>query len=156
MVVKINCELCGKKEENLLKAIIESVELNVCRECGKFGKVIGFVRKPEAKGKKAVFSAPIQKEEKSELLVESFHEIIKKKREFLGLSQKDFALKINEKESLVHKIETDSFEPNLALARKIERFLGIKIVEEYKESFERPKQAKDAGFTLGDFIRIRK
>jgi len=155
-VVKINCELCGKKEENLLKAVIESVELNVCKDCGKFGKVIGFVKKPEIKGKRKIYSVHSKQEEKSEILVEGFHEIIKKKRESLGLPQKDFALKINEKESLVHKIETGSFEPNLDLARKIERFLGIKIVEEYKESFERQKQAKDAGFTLGDFIKIRK
>ena len=148
--------MCGKKDDNLLKAIIENVELNVCKDCSRFGKVIGPVKKPEVREKPRFYQAPIVKEEKSEILVENFHEIIKKKRESLGMSQKDFALKLSEKESTIHKLETGSFEPNLNLARKLEKILGVKIVEEYKENFERQKQTKEEGFTLGDFIKIKK
>ena len=129
--------------------------MHVCEECSKFGKVTSVIKKA-VKEKPRFYSAPVAKEEKSEILVEGFHEIIKKKRESLGISQKDFALKINEKESLVHKLEIGSFEPNLNLARKLEKILGIKIVEEYKENFEKQKQTKEERFTLGDFIKVRK
>ena len=130
--------------------------MNVCQECSKFGKVVSQVSKPVARDRPRFFSAPAKPEEKTEILVEDYSSIIKKRRETMGLSQKDFASKLNEKESTIHKLETGHFEPNLSLARKLEKILGVKLVEEYKESFEKGKQQKEAGFTLGDFIKIRK
>ena len=94
-------------------------------------------------------------EEKIELIVENYADIIKKKRESMRLSQKDFASKLNEKESTVHHIETGRLEPSLALAKKLEKMLGIKIIEEYDENLELPKRRKDEGFTFGDFINIK-
>lgn len=151
-MININCDLCGRIEENLLKAVIEGVELNVCNACSKFGRVIGPAKKAVVKEPKRV---EIAKEEKIELLVENYSEIIKKRRESIGLSQKDFAKKINEKESLVHKIETGNFAPSLTLARKLEQTLGIKLVEEHEERHEKSKKKSIEGFTLGDFIKIK-
>ena len=138
-VIKINCDLCGKVEENLVKAKIESVELDVCPACSKFGKVIAPVHRPSPREQHRQFQKQMkanEKEEKTELLVENYAELIKKKRESFGLSQKDFASKINEKESTIHHIETGKLEPNIALARKLEKMLGIKIIEEYRETNE--------------------
>ena len=153
-MVKINCDLCGKSDENLLKTIIEKVELNVCQDCSKFGKVIG----PLKSSPPMEFFRIRRKQEepeKRELIVENYSELVKKKRESLGLSQKDFAMKVSEKESLVHKIETGTFEPSIALAKKLEKILGIKLIEEYTESNETPKKSKPQGFTIGDFIKIK-
>ena len=94
-----------------------------------------------------------EKEESAELLVENYPDIIKKKRESMGLSQKDFANRINEKESIIHKIEIGAFEPQLSLARKLEKILGIKLVEEHLEKHETFKRKREEGFTLGDFIK---
>ena len=96
-----------------------------------------------------------ESEEKIEILVENFAQIIKLKRESRGLSQRDFANKINEKESVIHKIETGNYEPVLPLARKLEKFLGVKLVEEYIEDSQKFKENKEQGFTLGDFINIK-
>lgn len=152
-MIRINCDLCGRVEENLKRVLIESVELNVCSACSKFGKVIGSV-------KKLAHKEPIKKiedkEEKIELLVEDYAGIIKKKRESMGLTQKDFASKINEKETTIHKIETGTLEPSLQLARKLEKLLGVKLVEGYSEKHEAFKQKKYEMFTLGDFIKIKK
>ena len=74
----------------------------------------------------------------------------------IGLSQKDFASRINEKESMIHKIETGAFEPPLDLAKKLEKILGIKLVEEHLEKHEKFKRSKEGGFTLGDFIKVKK
>ncbi len=151
--------MCGKPAEDLARALIERVELEVCMDCSKFGKVIAQVRRPSAReqGRQWIKKHAQQpKEEKIELIVEDYAELIKKKRESLGLSQKDFAVKINEKESLVHKIETGAFEPPIALAKKLEKILHVKLIEGHDEKFVNSRSEKGAGFTLGDFIRLKK
>ena len=153
-MIKINCDLCGKVDERLNRALIEGVELNVCNDCSRFGKVLGSVKKF---AKEHLRKEKLQeKEEKVELLVEDYHDIIKKGRELMGLSQKDFASRLNEKESVVHKIETGAFEPQLELAKRLEKILGVKLVEEIEEKHEPIKKKREEGFTIGDFIKTKK
>jgi len=137
----------------LNRALIEGVELNVCAGCSKFGKVIAPI-------KKQIYKEPIKKavpeEEKIELLIDNYADVIKKKRESLGLTQKDFANKLNEKESIIHKIEVGAFVPTLSLARKLEKLLEVKLIEEYKKEHEPLKRKREEGFTLGDFIKLKK
>ena len=158
-MIEINCDLCGKTEESLVKAVIEGVELDVCSACAKFGKVIASVHRPSPKEQHKQFKSQVhhqEKEEKIELLVEDYSSIIKRKRESLGMTQKDFASKISEKESAVHNIETGHMEPSIPLARKLEKMLGIKLVEQHEEKHNQVKSKASGGFTLGDFIKIRK
>ena len=156
-MIKINCDLCGKTEAALNMALIEGVELSVCGACSKFGKIIAPVKRYSPKEQHIMSMKYAPKEEKIELLAEDYPEIIKKRRESMGLSQKDFALRISEKESTVHNIETGHFTPPIAMARKLEKILGVKLVEEHEERHEtRGKSKRDEGFTLGDFIRIKK
>lgn len=153
----MNCDLCGKTEAALNRAVIEGVELSVCSACSKFGKILAPVKRysPKEQHKMSLKAAP--KEEKIELLAENYPEIIKKRREAMGLSQKDFALRISEKESTVHHIETGHFAPPIEMARKLEKILGVKLVEEHEERHEaHGKSRKEEGFTLGDFIKIKK
>ncbi|MBI2652297.1 TIGR00270 family protein [Candidatus Woesearchaeota archaeon] len=152
-MIKINCDLCGKVGNSLNRALIEGVELNVCSGCSKFGKVLAPIKRNVGKEPTKEFPP---KEEKVELLVEDYAEVIKKRRESMGLTQKEFANKINEKEITIHKIETGTLTPPLSLARKLEKILGIKLIEEYLEKQESFKRAKTEGFTLGDFIKIKK
>ena len=155
-VIKINCYLCGKVEESLNRTLIENVELNVCGDCSKFGKVLAPIKRYTPKEQPKIIQKMELKKEKIELLVENYPDIIKIKRESMGLSQKDFASRINEKESTIHKIETGSLEPNLELAKKLEKALGIKLIEQYEERHETSKRSKQEGFTLGDFIKVNK
>ena len=154
-MIKINCDLCGKTTESLAKAIIEGVQLDVCTECAKFGKVIS-INRPNAKEQIKQIAKQQEKEERIELLVENYAEIIKKKREEIGLTQKEFANRINEKESTIHKIETGALEPPLYLAKKLEKALGIKLIEQHEERYENLRKSRIEGFTLGDFINIKK
>ena len=54
---------------------------------------------------------------------------IRNKRDELGLKQEDFAKMLNEKESIIHKLETGEFKPSLKLAKKLEKKFGLKLIE---------------------------
>ena len=139
-----------------MRAIVEGVELSICSKCSKYGKVLGPVRTAVKKEVvKRYAPAPVQ--EKMDLIVENYADLIRKKRESTGMSQRDFAIKLNEKESVLHHIETGKFEPPLEMARKLEKMLSIKLIEEHEEKHEISKSKKtDESFTLGDFIKVRK
>ena len=94
--------------------------------------------------------------EAMEMVVNDYAERIRKKREHLRLKQEEFAKKMNEKESLIQKIESGHFEPSINLAKKIGRFLKIRLVEDYKESHEKQTKTKTNSFTIGDLIKIGK
>ena len=85
-----------------------------------------------------------------------YAEKIKKKREKLGIEQKDFAKQVRERDSLISKIETGTIEPNIKLARKLERHLKIKLVEEYQEKPKLLAKSEGEGVTIGDMIKIKK
>ena len=145
------CDMCGSPGK-LFRTIVEGTELSVCQECSRFGKVVGVIEltRPIAKAKSEEPETEVM-----ELLVEDYAEKIRKKRESLGLNQDEFAKKLNEKESLIQKIESGHFEPSIGLAKKISRILQIKLVEEYEERHEKQPRPKVEGFTLGDFIKIK-
>jgi len=149
------CDMCGSPGK-LYKAVIEDAELTVCHECSKFGKVIGVVKQEDTREIKAKAAENISQPEKIDVIISDYAEKIRKKREQLGLKQEEFANKINEKESLIQKIESGHFEPPLILAKKIESFLKIKLVEEHEEAHEHHKASKTGTFTIGDFIKVKK
>ena len=148
------CDLCGK-EKDLVIALIENTELNVCKNCSKFGKV---------KRKTNIFT-PIQKskkieeeleEEITERIVKGYGKLIKDAREKLNLKQDEFAKKINEKVSLIHNIESEHHEPSIKLAQKIEKFLKIKLIEKTKLENPEFKTTKSEGFTIRDILKLKK
>lgn len=145
----MECDLCGK-EGTVLAALIEGSRLNVCSECGKHGKILA---RPTFSQKKT--SAPA-KIETVETIVSDYAERIRKAREKSGMTQAEFALKINEKESVVKKLENGSLTPSIPLARKLEKLLRITLVEiEKEESAEKPS-TKAGPLTIGDLIKIKK
>jgi putative transcription factor len=140
----MNCELCGKEIKHYHEVIIDGAIMKVCDECAKYGKE---VRQPSSfqipKITKTVVQTPasnftshptVKKRTPRELIdddepVLDFGKIIKKKREELGLSQEELAVKLQEKKNLLAKIEREEIKPDKATAKKIEKILGIKIME---------------------------
>jgi len=150
--------MCGKEVEDYFRALVEGTVLNVCEGCSRFGKVLGSVKaQPEAvKGPKKPEKPVLP--EVVEDLVEDFALKIKSKREKLGLTQEDLAGKVNEKESIIQKVESGHFTLSIKLARKLESFLGLKLVEEVEDQkvVRSGSSSSGDGFTLGDFVKVKK
>lgn len=144
-----NCEICGEERE-LVKAIVEGSLLDVCEECSKFGNTI--VVKKIQKEEKAVKKQTV---DIINIISPDYPRLIKESREKLGLKQKDLALKLNEKESVVHKLETGSLRPTILLARKLERTLNISLIELYQDTHE-SLNLKDDKLTIGDILKLKK
>lgn len=150
------CEMCGR-DEQLFKAIVEGSKINVCKSCSKFGKVIQVIKEIKRKDIAKESDTTEKKEpEITYIIIKEYPTLIKNKRESLNMGQEEFSKKINEKESLIHNIESGRFEPNIQLAKKIEKFLKIKLIEEYKEDNTPIAKGKSDAFTIGDFIKVKK
>jgi len=148
-----SCDVCGT-DSSLFRAIVEDVELKVCESCSKFGKVLGPVRLTPKK-----IVERVARNERPEILkavVKDFARLIQQKRSSMRLSQKDFAQKVNEKESVIHGLENGSFKPSLELANKLGKHLRINLVETEEEDIYQAQKHKEEKMTLGDFIKIKK
>ncbi len=146
------CEICGK-ETDLFNAIIEGTTLSVCANCAKFGNVLQPVKsyaKPKGFGGKFT-------EQETEAIVEDYGSRIKSAREKRDMKQEDLAKAISEKESVIHKIESGHMEPSFTIAKKLEHFLGIKLITRVKLSADALETEKTSGgMTIGDMIKFRK
>ncbi|HOI18732.1 MAG TPA: multiprotein bridging factor aMBF1 [Candidatus Woesearchaeota archaeon] len=155
------CELCGKNVEELYKTVVEGSTLSLCKECSSFGKVIA----KETNTPKEHLRPQIEKstitqkrtvEETNEFIVKNYSKLISLARQRLGIKQEDAAKKLSEKVSILHTLETGKREPSIPLARKLENFYGIKLVEISKEEKIENTKSKSEGITLGDIITIKK
>src|SRR3989338_5048099 len=98
--------MCGK-ECALFKSMVEGSEMNVCSQCSKFGKVVSQIKEPLTGKKQAKLEIKMHSNQELILsVVLNYSEIIKSKRGQLGLNQEDFAKQLNEKISVIHKMET--------------------------------------------------
>lgn len=148
--------MCGS-EDQLFNTEVEGAKLNLCTKCSKYGKVIRVIRAPvKFKKNKQVESTKVPEVEKMLLIVSNCAQIIKQKREKLGLKQEDFAKKLNEKESIIQHIENGKFDPSFKLARKLEKVLNVVLIEEHEEKHDsNKKEIKREHFTMADFIKKR-
>ena len=72
------------------------------------------------------------------------------------MTQKDLAMKLNEKESIIHSIESGRMEPELSLAMKLETFLKINLIETVDESPGKQAKVSKTGLTIGDMLKFKK
>lgn len=154
------CDMCGR-EASLVKARVEGTVLDICESCARFGEIIS--RPPQSSSamqKKQQIIQPIKRREVVQLISSDFASKIKNAREKLGLNQEEFAKRLNEKWSLLQKIESGQFKPSITLAGKLEKLLRIRIIEQFDEGGEVPfgdtNKKKSSEFTLGDFVKVRK
>ena len=168
----MQCEMCGETIRGAPKLVrVEGAELQVCMKCGKFGTEVQQVRRTDlrmphkstAPRPAAVPSAgAVQARHKRDMfdymegdVVDDYAVRIRQAREAKGLSQKDLAMQLKEKEHLIRKIENSELIPEEDVRRKLEKALGIRLIDAVISEEEKKLPGKLAP-TLGDLTIIRK
>jgi len=140
------CTLCGKEVLKIFKARVENSETEVCENCLKYGikiEEISLVKK-----------TPAPKKLKQEhVLKTQYGKLIANARTKKGLERKKFSKQINEKESVVRRIENQEIRPDNKLMKKIEKFLEIKLTELPKEK-KLERKSKKIDLTIGDVVEL--
>jgi len=163
------CPICsGKIWGRGVKVLIEGANITVCQSCAQFGdriksnpKMTSSSKKVYPKSKssveKVVHSIKI---EESVEIVSDYVVRIRNARNARGLNQDQFAQKLNEKPSLLRRIEAGKVEPTIKLAKKIAEVYNIKLIKQVDEIEPTAKQnqymKKSSGSSLGDIAYVKK
>ena len=162
----MRCEVCGHKiHGSPIRAVSEGAKLTVCTECSKHGKIIhDEPALKQASTRRPFTPIPAKKQapratvDTTREIVEGYDSKIRQAREKLGMSHEDLSKKINEKTSVLRKIETGKMTPNNQLVTKLEHTLKIKLlvpVAEKKVTQQIPK-VQNRELTLGDLMQLDK
>ena len=161
------CEMCGIEVPRLKRIVIEGSSLNVCTNCEKFGQDQAASDEAEVAFGKDTIAERLERREKRlkgrDVLEKSEKELafdypkrIRSARAKAGLNQEELGKKINEKKSVVAKLENGDMIPDNKLIRKLERALDISLMETVGP-VQAPKHREDSrAMTLGDFIKVKK
>jgi len=144
-----SCDICGKNEENLVSVRLEGTRMNVCSNCSNYGVKV----EQQQITKKTFKHSDIPQIE--EVFVPNYGQLIKNARERLGLKQEELAKKLNEKESLIHQIESGHFTPNISTIRKFEKLLDLKLINKInldETEVEKKQKTSSEKLTIGDIL----
>ena len=150
----MNCEMCGKQGP-LVQALIEGVQMQVCKACATMGKVLSLpaqeaVRMAAKPGAAVARPAKAAKEEPVLRIVDDAADRIRAAREKLGLNQEEFAARLRQKASFLRNLESGAARPSIELAQTLEKELHIRLVEEEDASSVVLAKQGSGGMTLGD------
>jgi len=167
----VQCEMCGTETASPNRVRIEGAELDVCDECTDFGTEVT-TDEPESttSTKYSTGSSGSSSSESStsssggsgrrqdmfddmEELAQDYDDRIRNARESAGLSQADLANQLNEKASLIRKLEHGDTLPSDDVQHKLERALDIDLTAGGgAEDAEWESDSATGGYTLGDMV----
>ena len=162
----MECEICGKEvpEHNPIRAKIEGSVMVVCKECSKLGKIQKAPPKPKFR-KQDKTKRPkttrnknySRQDEPTEELIEDFDLEIRKARESKDWSREVLGKKINERVSVITRIETGKMTPDLKLTKKLEKALNIKLLEKVNNvDLNQFVNTSSGERTLGNVMKIKR
>lgn len=143
------CEMCGNEVELTSRTRVEGTVLRLCPNCAKFGTPVDpppsppvALRPAGGRSPPPVARMPVGRatgpgrrlterdlyEEIGELeLAPDWGKRVRTAREAQTWTPEDLAKKLNEKKSVVLKIEAGGFHPPDALVRKLEHLLKVRL-----------------------------
>ena len=146
----MECEICGADGAGYI-ILVEGAKLTVCQDCSGSGKLIRApapVRDPDALPARA---GKVEME-----VVDGYGAVIAAARKRMGLPLEVLAERINEKHSFLERVEHEKTLPDEKLAHKLERELGIKLLQEVSSGTAVDvKDRQGKGMTLGDILEIQ-
>jgi putative transcription factor len=135
------CELCGRRITDGKKTVlIDGSIFNVCISCSKRGKpyVPSMSGKASSNSRASSPKSSLQRTSKIQmadetLLNRNFGNLIREARMKKGLTHEQLGKIMNEKATLLRKFETGTLKPDELSAKKLGRFLGIKLYEKIED-----------------------
>jgi len=167
--------MCGAEEASLTTTKVEGAELELCSSCTDFGTEVRDESTSSGGGKYSTSSSTGKSSSSSgssrsggspggssrprdmfddmDEIATDYDEQIREARESRGLSQEELADQLNEKASLIRKLERGDTLPTDEVQRKLERALDISLVEG-QSTDDADWETNDAGtMTLGDVVK---
>ncbi|EMA47291.1 multiprotein bridging factor aMBF1 [Halococcus saccharolyticus] len=170
----VQCEMCGAETASPTTVKIEGAEIDVCDDCAEFGTE---VRQPASESTSTKYSTGSSEDGASassggsgssgggstsrgpdmfddmEEVVQDYDDRIRSAREADGLSQEDLAKELNEKASLIRKLERGSMLPSDSVQSKLERRLDITLTEGGVDDTDWEGGSASGEYTLGDVVQ---
>lgn len=176
----VQCEMCGKETPSPRTVKVEGAELEVCEECADFGTEVdqggdsgttstkystsstgssGSSSTSRSSGSSGSSSSGGRRRGDEMFddvagIATDYDDRIRDAREAAGMSQEDLAKKLNEKASLIAKLERGDTLPSDEVQRELEGELGISLSagESGEETSEWEADADTGEYTLGDMV----
>jgi putative transcription factor len=139
------CEMCGKDAETLNMVRVEGTVLQLCADCSRFGVAVSpppapaTVRSGASAGSSGSVDDRLRIHSRRMAERDLFQELpdlqllpdwpkrVRQAREKLGWSPEELGKKLNEKKSLVLKLESGASHPSDATVRKVEHLLKVRL-----------------------------
>lgn len=176
----VQCEMCGAETSSPKTIKVEGAKLDVCSDCTDFGTEVKDTSSSSASTKYSTGSSSSSSsggqstgssasssssggssQRRSDMfddmdeLATDYDERVRNAREDKGLSQSDLANELNEKASLIRKIERGDTLPSDQVQTKLEDFLEINLNAEGSsgEDSEWSGGSSTGSYTLGDVVK---
>ena len=172
----VQCEMCGKEVASPNRVKIEGAELNVCDECKDFGTEVKTQDSSSSSTKYSTSSSSSSSSssassssssggsggrsrrrdmfDEMDELAQDYDQRIREGREAKSLSQKELAQQLNEKASLIRKLEHGDSLPSDDVQKKLEKALGIELTAgSGGEDTEWSGGSSSGEYTLGDVVK---
>lgn len=179
----VQCEMCGAETSAPKTVKVEGAELQVCAECADFGTEVrqqqesstttkystgsgsgsgGGSSSGSGSGSGSTAQSGSTSRRRSDLfdemdeVVTDYDDRIRQAREAASLTQAELADELNEKKSLIRKLERGETLPSDQMRRKLERKLGIELLESGSSADDESEWSSEAGpggMTLGDVVK---
>ncbi|MFC2174353.1 multiprotein bridging factor aMBF1 [archaeon] len=148
----MNCEICGEDTPYPKVIMAEGSRVTVCSRCTSHGTLLG----DHQAGPQKIYRRSRYKREEQFDIAPDYDKRIRDARGKKGLKQEELARKINESTSVINHLESGKLTPSKKLAQKLEKALGIKIIEAISDERVEVTHEKSGPITLGDVVKIRK
>lgn len=157
------CEVCGADVPRTKTVAVEGTVLNACPNCARFGTEVGAPATPDRKSvphaiaqrlearKRRMSEKDVFAQSGEEELAVDYAERVRRAREARGWKQTDLGAKVNERVTIIAKVESGAMVPNEELVRRLERALEIKLKEKVAAVVV-PKASAREALTLGDLL----
>jgi len=172
------CEMCGSEQASLATVKVEGAELQLCDDCKEFGTEVRTESSSSASTKYSTSSSGNSGSgsggaagsgasgsgggssrrrrdmfDNMDEIAADYDQRIRGAREARGLSQEDLSKELNEKASLIRKLERGDMLPSDDVRSKLETELGISLVEGEEADDTEWSGDSSTTTTLGDVVK---